>query len=114
MSHTADWMLVFICAPEKEPEPAGVLLLDRASNQLSVKLKPTSLLAQTDESILEIWEYLTADLDSKAKAYGGAEVLAWLESKASHTFRVSDKKLLFEAADLRTALQQLYMEHVEQ
>jgi len=110
-AHMADWMLLFVCAPGMEPEPAGVLLLDRQSNQLSVRLKPS--LDQTDESILEVWQYLAFDLVSKAKAYGGAEVLEWLESIASHTIRVSDR-LLFEAADLQAALQQLYLEHIDE
>ncbi len=103
-------MLVFVCAPGAEQEPAGVLLLDPASNQLLIKLKPS--LEQTDESILEVWQVMAVDLDSKAKVYGGAEVLEWLESTASHTFRVSERKRL-EAADLETTLQQLYIEHVQ-
>ncbi len=111
MSHTADWMLVLICAPGMEPEPAGVLLLDRASNQLSIRLKP--FIAQTDKGILEVWQDLAADLDSKARLYGGAEVLEWIESTASHTFRVSDRQVFESADDLRTTLQQLYIEHVE-
>jgi len=109
--HVADWMLVLVCAPGAEPEPAGILLLDHTSNRLLVKLKPS--LEQTDESILEVWQDLADDLGSKAVAYGGAEVVDWLESTASHTFQVSDRKRL-EAADLETALQQLYIGHVQQ
>jgi len=110
--HVADWMLVFVCAPgaEAEQEPAGVLLLDPTSNQLLIKLKPS--LEHTDESILEVWQDMAVDLHSKAKVYGGAEVMEWLESTASHTFRVSERKRSEAAADLETTLQQLYIEHV--
>jgi hypothetical protein len=108
--HVTDWMLVLVCAPGREPEPAGLLLLDAASNRLSIRLKPS--LNQTDESILEVWQDLAADLDRKATACGGAEILAWLESTASHVLQVSVRNRL-EAADLSEALQKLYFEHVE-
>jgi hypothetical protein len=109
MSNDADWSILLVYAPGTEPEPAGVLLLDRQSNRLFVRLKP--LLHQTDETILEVWQDLAADLDRKASALGGAEVLDWLECTASNTFRVSERTRL-EAADLSGTLLQLYKDHV--
>jgi len=71
-----------------------------------------SIVDQTDDAILSIWEYLAADIERKAIEFGGAEVLDWLGTTASHVFQVPER-VRIEAVDLSEALEYLDAEHVE-
>ncbi len=105
----ADWMLILVCAPDRSVETAGVLLLDRNSNQIFMRLK--ALLNQTDESIRDIWKDVASDLESMARELGGSEVVHWLETTASHTLQVSERHSL-KVVDVEKVLQQLFADHV--
>jgi hypothetical protein len=52
----AEWMVVLLCLPDKAPEPAGILLLDIASDQLAVKLKTNR--SMEDETVSAFWNDL--------------------------------------------------------
>ena len=73
-TRVADWSLLFIYAPGKKPESAGILLLDPQTNELHVRLK--CQLRNEDEDLLEVWELLREDLQMRSKEIGGEQVLA--------------------------------------
>ena len=64
----ADWSLLFVYPPGKQPESAGILLLDPKTNELYVRLK--CRLRNNDEDLLEVWELLSEDLEQKVKNSG--------------------------------------------
>ena len=106
----AEWLLIMICPPAGQPEPAGILLLDRASNQLFFRLKGD--LHTRDEDIDMVWEQFAEELALRASEEGAAELVAWLETTFSNVFRVSDLHTLL-TPNASEALASLYEDHVE-
>jgi HD-like signal output (HDOD) protein len=105
----ADWSLLFVYPPGKQPESAGILLLDPKTNELYVRLK--CQLRNNDEDLLEVWELLSEDLEQKSKELGGDRVLRSLEASLSHTFQVSDRYKV-EMVDPDHTIAKLFEEHV--
>jgi hypothetical protein len=106
----AEWLLIFICPPAGHAQPAGVLLLDRNSNQLFFRLRGD--LRTGDEDIDIVWERFAEELDLRASEEGPAEVVEWLKTSFSNVFRVSDLRTLL-TQNASQALDSLYEDHVE-
>ena len=105
-----EWWLLLVCPPERPIVPAGILLLDRQSNQLFFKLK--AKLHTGQEDIDSIWDHLPEDLSHRVTEIGADQIMIWLATTWSHVFRVSDPKAL-ETTNLEQSLAALYQEHVE-
>ena len=84
------WLPLLIRRLGGKPEPVGILLLDTASNKLSIKLMDE--LSGIDEDIREVWSELENDLKLKAEEMGGRAVLQWLEENASNTFELGPRE----------------------
>jgi HD-like signal output (HDOD) protein len=108
-TRVADWSLLFIYAPGKKPESAGILLLDPQTNELYVRLK--CQLRNEDEDLLEVWELLREDLQRRSKEIGGEQVLSYLEASLSHTLQISDRYKV-EMVDPDHAISRLFEDHV--
>jgi hypothetical protein len=104
----ADWLILFFCACQDKPEPAGILLI--TNNEFLFKLKGE--LTSADPTIGEIWREMPTELSERIANHGGQATLEWLES-ASNVFRVSDR----EHVDLcnrqpSDVIEQLYLEQI--
>ena len=106
----AEWLPVLISLPGRQGETCGILLLDRESDELHLKLRSDwpEFAAEEDAEVLEEMEH---DLSLKARELGGEGLLAWLEENASQTVQVGDREEI-SVRNFSTALQRLYREHV--
>jgi hypothetical protein len=108
----AEWMVVLLCLPDKEPEPAGILLLDVDSDQLAVKLKTNAPIEH--EIVSAFWNDLERWLTQESLEKGGQKVAAWLETSASHAVRLSMRNpIQLRSGSLPETLESLYRKHVE-
>ena len=84
MPHTikAEWLLIFIFPPGGHAEPAGVLLLDRTSNQLTFRLRGD--LRTGDEDIDMVWHHFAEELNVRAAEEGAEAVVDWLQTTLSN------------------------------
>jgi|GEM_PF-3404733 len=108
-ANIAEWMILFACPPGKPQEPAGILLLDKSSDQLFFRLK--TRLSTSDDEINEVWNEITLDFKNCIGQSGGDESITWLELTASHTLRVSDRRFIL-AENLATTVDQLYESNI--
>jgi len=106
---TVEWALLMAQLPTQESSPAGVLLLDSASDELYVKLIPE--LPGAHEEVAEFWRELPRDLRERSRFLGGQQVLDWLETTASHLIRLGSRHSIGVANPSET-LDLLYRQHV--
>jgi hypothetical protein len=106
---TVEWILLMAQLPIQDCSPAGVLLLDAASNELHVKLIPE--LTGADEETVEFWRELPHDLRERSRSLGGQQVLDWLETSVSHLIRLGSRHFI-EVANPPETLDLLYRQHV--
>jgi hypothetical protein len=106
---TVEWALLMAQLPTQDCSPAGVLLVDAASNELHVKLIPE--LTGANEEAAEFWRELPHDLRERSRTVGGQQVLDWLETTASHLIRLGSRHSI-EVANPPETLDLLYRQHV--
>ena len=104
-------MLLSVALPGASEENAGVLLLDITQDELHLKLRRDWDEFSSEEDA-EVLRELEADLTVKAREMGGAGLLQWLESEASHTVRISDPEAV-TVRDFAATLSRLYREHIQ-
>jgi phage repressor protein C with HTH and peptisase S24 domain len=106
----AEYSLLLADLPGHSPETIGVLLLDPATDTLHVRLRRDWGEVASPEDA-EVLAALEDDLTARAQEQGGTAVLAFLETVASQSLRVTDR----EAVTVRSfdkTLRELYREHV--
>src|SRR5689334_4952766 len=84
-----EFVLLSVALPGASEENAGVLLLAVSRDELHLKLRGDWDEFSSEEDA-EVLRELDADLSLKAREMGGAGLLEWLESEASHVIRISD------------------------
>lgn len=90
--------------------PAGVLLLDRGTNALHVRMRRDWETVAPEES--DVLDALQDDLELKAAEMGGARVIATLSDTLSNALQISEpRQVMVENFD--RALARLYREHVD-
>lgn len=105
-----EWALLLVRLPGRELLPAGVLVVDRESDKLLIKLRPT-LEEGAPEEAAEFWCELPEDLLERSQDLGGAQTLNWLETTASHFVQLGARTPV-ESSAARETLELLYREHV--
>lgn len=110
-TNAAELMIVLLCLPGKEPQPAGILLLDPVSNHLEVKLKTD--IKVSDMAVSEFWTDLADDLKQRVRENGGQQVAEWLEMTASNVLQVSSRTPVdLKGSTITEAVFRLYAEHI--
>ena len=104
-----EWVVLLAQLPAKRCFAAGILLLDRASDELHVQLLPE--LAEAPEEVAEVWRELQRDLVERSHEQGGSLVLDWLETTASNFIQLSGRNHV-DTAMPKEALDLLYRTHV--
>lgn len=104
-----EWTLVSVQQPAKAPSPAGVVVLDPDSDELHIRLLPE--LTGTDRDMGEFWRDLPGYLSQRSREVGGAQLLEWLETVASHVVQLSARSSI-ATDNPREALDTLYRLHV--
>jgi len=99
-----------LTSPGQQGRPAGILLLDCGANRLYLEILAT-VLADQARDFAELWAAITEDLNEKATAMGGRELLHWLEESASHFVRISEPEMI-TVSDFHKELRSLDETHV--
>ena len=83
------WVLVQLKAPGRDLAPVGVLLLDSASDTVSMSFRELIDEEKENEDIVEFWAGFEEMLRDVVSESGGRATLLWLESLSSHTIQIS-------------------------
>jgi phage repressor protein C with HTH and peptisase S24 domain len=105
----AVYVLVQIALPGASPQPAGVVLMDPATDRGWVRMR-SDFTSLTDDT--EVFDAIEADFQQRISESGAAALLNSLEDTLSNTVLVSARQTLTVDAFTR-ALGKLYSEHVE-
>jgi SOS-response transcriptional repressor LexA len=106
------WSLLEVAQPGRRPLPYGILLADRETGELTLRLADLQLFDELDEQDLDFLEALPADLQQKGREMGGLGLMDWLEDSLSHFLRVSDREAI-AYGDARETVDRLFDEHVD-
>jgi hypothetical protein len=104
-----EWVLLIAKLPAKAPLAAGILLLDRAADELHIQLLPD--LSEAPEDAAEVWRELQQDLMERSRQQGGSRILDWLETMASNFIQLSGRNHV-ETDMAEKTLGLLYRKHV--
>jgi len=108
----AEWMIALLCLPGKQPQPAGILLLDHSADHLAIKLNTN--IEFEDEIVSAFWNELALDLSQRARERGGNRVVEWLEGTASNILQFSRREAVdFQTTSLTETLDRLYHDHID-
>ncbi len=108
MLYTGEWATLEVHWPGRRCERIGLLLHDQTGNILRFKIRGDWSVPDGEE---ELWRDLNADLERMAAELGVQQMLEWLDSTASHVFRLGTRKAVI-FSDIEAELDTLYNEHV--
>ncbi len=105
-----EYSILDLALPGRQPESAGVLLLDPESDALHVLLRRDwQFIAPQDEAV--VFSALQEDLELKAREMGGRRCLEFLEDSLSNVLRIGERSAVM-VEDFRRALRRLYRQYV--
>jgi SOS-response transcriptional repressor LexA len=107
----AQFVLLELALDGRDPEPAGILLLDPASDRVHLKLLSDFSRMASDAEDLAVLEGLQDHLEQLACEWGGERLLAWMEDTLSHTLRLTERRMV-ALRDPSTTAERLFEEHV--
>jgi len=108
----ASWSLLEIAPSGRRPVPYGILLADRDTGELTLRLRDCACFDELDEQEFDILTALSDDLREKAVEMGGQRLLDWLEDSLSGFFRIGDRTPVVYS-DASAAVDRLFDEHVD-
>jgi hypothetical protein len=106
------WSLLEVAPSGQRLMPYGILLVDRETGELTMRLRDLDCFEDLEEPEFDILQELAADVESKAREMGGGKLLDWLEDTASNFIRVSDRAAV-AYGDAQGAVDRLFDEHVD-
>jgi SOS-response transcriptional repressor LexA len=106
------WALLEVAQPGRPLVPYGILLADRESGDVNMKLRDMACFENLDEQGIDILTALGPDLSTKALEMGGARFFDWMEDSFSNFFRVSNRESI-AFSDPASAVNRLFDEHVD-
>jgi putative nucleotidyltransferase with HDIG domain len=105
----AQWMLLSVHSPGRNPVAAGIVLIDHGTNKLHVRIR--SDFSDIDNDTAEVLECLADDLEEAAAELGARDLLARFESDWSHTLRLG-RRHAFRAQKPSDAIQRIFEREV--
>lgn len=105
------FVLLEAALPGRTPQPAGLILIDPATNRGWVRMRKRFDQIADPEDV-EVFEGFEDDLRNRISECGAEACIAWLEGSLSNALRVSERQPVAVDAFTRV-LDQLYDEHVE-
>jgi SOS-response transcriptional repressor LexA len=106
------WSLLEAQLPGRQPEPLGILLLDEASNELTVRLRAASEFEGLEEQEIDILDALGADLEARAQEMGARGLIEYLEDSLSNFLLIGDRTAV-AYSDAGATADRLFEEHVD-
>jgi phage repressor protein C with HTH and peptisase S24 domain len=107
------WSLLEVCAPGAAPVPLGILLVDGETGEFSQRLRPSAEFTDLEEQEIDILDFLSADLEQKAREMGGYGLIGSLEDSLSDFLRINDRTAITWSGDPRRTVNRLFDEHVD-
>lgn len=112
IANLAEWMIVFVCLPGTSQVPAGIVIFEKGTNRLAVKLK--AAIETEDEAISAMWKELPEFLIDKAQNEGADLLVDAIETMASHVVRLSMREPLdLGSSSLSEHVESLYRQYIE-
>jgi SOS-response transcriptional repressor LexA len=108
-TQTARFSMIIVELPRHGCVAAGVLLEDRASDRLWIRMRRDWDVIAADEA--EVLAEIEDDLIAKSKEMGARRLLQWIEDSWSNTIRMGEQQEVM-VEDFERALARLYREHV--
>src|SRR2546421_12441598 len=87
-TYAARLAVLLLELPGAEPVPAGVLLEDRNTDRVHLRLRRDWDLLAPEES--DVLSELEADLSAKAEEMGAAKLMAWLTQTFSNILQIQE------------------------
>ncbi|HTA45125.1 MAG TPA: S24 family peptidase [Bryobacteraceae bacterium] len=112
-SRRASWVVLEVAQPGRKPVPYGILFADAETSKLTFRLHDLSLFEVLDETDFDVLTALSADIEEKGRDMGGLPLLDWLEDRASHFLRVTDRAGIGYFGSAQAAVDRLFDEHVD-
>jgi len=113
MLQHASWSLLEIERPGYRPEPLGVLLVDKETGRLTLRLRSGADLVDLEEQAADILDFLPDDLLQRASEMGGEGLIASLEDTASGFFRISDRTTIAYSGNPQRTADKLFDQYVD-
>jgi SOS-response transcriptional repressor LexA len=108
-THAANFSLLELAIPGRDPLTAGVLLHDPLQDRLYLRLRRDwEEIAPEEAGVLELIE---SDLAGKAAELGAANLLAYLDGTLSNLLRIGERHAV-TVADYARTVDRLYLQHV--
>jgi hypothetical protein len=116
--HQGTWSLLELALPGCRPLPLGILLVDGETDELSLRLRSTAETeaaaeADLEEQDVDILDFLSADLRSKAREAGARALIDSLEDSLSGFLRIGDRTAMAWSGDSQRAADRLFDEYVD-
>jgi len=108
-THAARFAVLLVELPKAGLVPAGVLLEDRNTDRVYLRLRRDWDLLAPEES--EILGEVEADLIAKAQEMGAARMIEWMTDTWSNTLQIQEPREVI-VEDFDRALGRLYRQHV--
>lgn len=109
----ATWSLLELARPGAKPLPLGILLLDDANGNLTLRLRGSATFDDLEEEEIDILDFLETDLLEKADEGGGRALLGSFEDTLSNFLRIGDRTAVAYAGDPQKTADRLFDEHVD-
>jgi hypothetical protein len=106
---SVEWALLIAQQPARDCLPAGILLVDRVSDELHLRLRPE--LPEAQDETAEFWRELPNDLVERSRELGGSRMLDWLETTASHLVQLGSRTYM-ESTNPQETLDLLYRRYI--
>jgi SOS-response transcriptional repressor LexA len=115
---SATWSLLELALPGARPFPFGILVVDRETNQLSLRFRGADDVRETgrwypEEQELDLLDFLADDLRGKSREMGADRLLASLEDSLSHFLRIGDRNEIALGGSPQRLADRLFDEHVD-
>src|SRR5215469_9497903 len=107
------WSLLEVAPAGRDPVPFGILVVDRATDGLTMRFQDSNAVEDLEEQEIDILEYLESDLVAKAQESGGEALLSSLEDSLSGFLRISDRTAVSLAGDPRRLADRLFDQYVD-
>ena len=111
-ARTASWRMLEVASPGRPVTPLGVVLVDRATDNLYVRLRDVAGFPGLEEQEIDLLDALEADLESKARESGGRTVLDSME-EFSGFLRTTDCAEISWRGSAARAADRLFDEYVD-
>jgi SOS-response transcriptional repressor LexA len=107
------WSLLEVQLPGRKPEPLGILLIDEASNELTVRLRSAAEFEDLEEQEIDILDALRLDLEARAREMGARGLVEFFEDSLSNFLLIGDRTAV-AYSDAGITADRLFEEHVDQ